>query len=321
MMAKTITVQDFFRQFPDDSTCLDHLFTVRFGESVECPRCGAVGQFRRLRKMPAYTCNCGHHIHPMAGTPFERSRTPLQKWFYSMYLFTTSRHGVPAKELQRQLGVTYKTAWRMANEIRKYMGPIDGDDPLDGHVEVDETHAGGKRGRGAPGKTIVFGMLSRGGDLMTGVVPNVRRATLEAVILEKSRHGARISGDELHSYKAMTRHGYDHRTVNHDREEWVSGDAHVNGQEGIWAQLKRSTRGTHFHVSRKRHSKYLGEFEFWYNLWSAPELMFRRLVLSFQAARLDTSHQELIQSLAGFRSTDVRLQTGRHDPVSAPLQG
>ena len=145
-MATTYTVQDFFKQFPDDDACLDHLISVRYGDSIECPKCEKIGKFSRIKKMPAYSCAwCGHHIHPMVGTPFEKSRTPLQKWFYAMYLFTTSRHGVPAKELQRQLGVTYKTAWRIGHEIRKYMGATDGDGGLSGHVEVDETYVGGKR--------------------------------------------------------------------------------------------------------------------------------------------------------------------------------
>ena len=124
----TLTVTDFFRQFPTDDACLEHLWNVRFGDEVECEKCGKVGKFYRLRKEPAYSCpRCGHHIHPMVGTPFAKSRTPLQKWFYAMYMFTTTRHGVAAKELQRQLGVTYKTAWRMGHEIRKFMAnsPID----------------------------------------------------------------------------------------------------------------------------------------------------------------------------------------------------
>lgn len=285
-MSKMPTVQDFFRNFPDDDTCLEHLFKVRFGNDPACPKCGEVGKLRRLRKIPAYTCNCGHHIHPMAGTPFESSRTSLQKWFYAMYLFTASRHGVPAKELQRQLGVTYKTAWRIGHELRKYMGRVDGDDPLDGHVEVDETYVGGKRkggkrGRGAPGKTIVFGMLERDGDVMTRVVRNVRRKTLEPHILENIGAGSQISSDELKSYAALARHGYAHGTVNHSAEEWVNGDTHVNSIEGFWSQLKRSIRGTHVHVSQKHMSKYLGEFEFRYNLRKSPELMFEHLLASF----------------------------------------
>ena len=171
-MNKTFTIRDFFKRFPDDNACLDHLMKLRYGDSLDCPKCSKHGHFTRIRKMPAYACPwCGHHIHPMAGTPFEATRTPLQSWFYAMYLFTTTRHGVPAKELQRQLGITYKTAWRMGHEIRKYMAKIDGDDGLSGHVEIDETYVGGKRpgkrGRGAAGKTIVLGMVERDGDIMT----------------------------------------------------------------------------------------------------------------------------------------------------------
>jgi hypothetical protein len=126
-MPKSMNIQEFFQTFSTDDACLDYLFQTRYGDNPECPRCGEVGKFRKLSNMPAYTCNCGHHIHPMVGTPFERSRTPLQKWFYAMYLFTTTRDGVAAKEIQRQLGVTYKTAWRIAREIRIYMGWVDGE--------------------------------------------------------------------------------------------------------------------------------------------------------------------------------------------------
>jgi transposase len=142
---------------------------VRFGEYLDCPKCGKHSRFARLRHMPAYTCPwCGHHIHPMVGTPFMRTRTSLQSWFYAIYLFSTSRHGVPAKELQRQLGVSYKTAWRMGHEIRKHMAVVDGDDSLSGIIEADETYIGGrrrggKRGRGAAGKTVVFGLVERAG--------------------------------------------------------------------------------------------------------------------------------------------------------------
>lgn len=284
-MTKAPTVQDFFRQFPDDDACLDHLMQLRHGNPRDCPKCDKHGKFHRLRKEPAYACQwCGQRIYPMVGTPFERSHTPLQKWFYAMYLFTTSRHGVPAKELQRQLAVTYKTAWRMGHEIRKFMAAVDGDDDLSGHVEADETMIGGyrpgKRGRGAAGKTVVFGMLERGGDVMTRVVRDVRRHTLEAHILDKIKAGSRISTDELSSYRALARHGYKHEAVNHSIEEWARGDVHVNSLEGFWSRLKNSILGTHVHVSRKHLPKYLGEFEFRYNMRKSPEFMFPRLLLS-----------------------------------------
>src|SRR3990167_8562651 len=185
-MAKTPTIQGFFKQLSDDDACLEYLMKLRHGEALDCPKCGKHGKFHRIRRHPAYECAwCGYEIYPMVGTPFEDSHMPLQKWFYAMYLFTTSRYGVPAKELQRQLSVTYKTAWRMGHELRKYMAKVDGDWPLDGHVEADETmiggkRSGGKRGRGAPGKTVVFGMLERDGDVMTRIVGDVKRKTLEA---------------------------------------------------------------------------------------------------------------------------------------------
>jgi transposase-like protein/predicted RNA-binding Zn-ribbon protein involved in translation (DUF1610 family) len=285
-MANAITITDFFKQFPDDAACIAHLFDLRFGAEFACPKCGEVGKFRKLAKQPAYTCNCGHHVHPMQGTIFADSHTPLAKWFYAVYLFTTTRHGVPAKELQRQLGVSYPTAFRMAHLIRKHMAGVDGDNPLSGHVEVDETYIGpktkgGKRGRGAPKKTIVFGMLERAGDVMTRVVPNARLTTLEGAIRANVARGSRISSDEHAGYKDLKHVGYDHRTVNHSALEYVSGETHTNGLEGFWSLLKRSIRGTHVHVSPKYLSRYLGEFEFRYNLRHSPELMFAKLVTSF----------------------------------------
>ena len=164
---------------------MEHLFNVRFGQGHVCPKCNNKSNWFRIQAERAYACQwCGHHLHPTVGTLFEDSRTPLHLWFYAIYLFTTSRHGVPAKELERQLGVTYKTAWRMADLIRKHMAQIDDEWPLFGDVEIDETYIGGQRaglrGRGAANKTIVFGMMQRKGQVMTKVVPNCKRKTLEA---------------------------------------------------------------------------------------------------------------------------------------------
>lgn len=282
-MSKPISIQEFMHLFPDDDTCLEHLFKLRYGEDFACPRCGEIGKFHKLSKMPAYTCQCGDHIHPMVGTPFYNSHTPLQKWFYAMYLFTTTRHGVPAKELQRQLSVNYKTAWRMGHKIREYLGFIDGDAPLSGHIEADETmiggkRSGGKRGRGAPGKTVVFGMLEREGGIMTKIVENVRRATLEPHILANVKKGSTVSTDELKSYAKLARHGYVHGAVNHGAEEWVKDIHHTQSIEGFWSIIKRSIHGTHVHVSRKHLAKYLAEFEFRWNLRDDPTSMFPLLL-------------------------------------------
>jgi transposase-like protein len=280
------TVQQFFQVFPTDESCLAHLMKIRFGETIDCPKCKKTGRFTKLTNMPAFACSwCGHHIHPMAGTPFQASHTSLQKWFYAMYLFTTSRHGVPAKELQRQLGVTYKTAWRMGHEIRKYMGKVDGHPPLNGKVEADETYLGGKRpgkrGRGAAGKTVVFGMMEREGNVMTHVVPNVKRKTLHPHMEANIEKGSTIHTDELPSYRTIDEKGYAHETVNHGEGQYAHKGVHVNSIEGFWSQIKRSIKGTHVHVSGKHTPKYLGEFEFRYNMRKTPTLMWPRLLTSF----------------------------------------
>lgn len=283
------TIQDFFQQFPNDDACLDYLMQLRHGEKIDCPKCGKHGKFARIKREKAYSCPwCGHHIHPMVGTPFHKSHTPLQKWFYAMYLFTTTRHGVPAKELQRQLGVSYPTALRMSHEIRKYMTTVDGDPPLSGHVEADETYVGGKpRYKGREDaheyrsrKIAVFGMVERDGDVITRIVPNARRDTLIPHVVENVEAGSTISTDEWHPYKALPREGYKHLIVKHKHGEYVNGEAHTNTLDGFWSIIKRSIRGTHVHVSRQHLAKYLGEFEFRYNRRKHPETMFAELLAS-----------------------------------------
>lgn len=283
-MANTLTVHEFFKRFPDDEACLDHLMERRYGKTIECPKCKKTGTFKKLSKHPAYSCPwCGHHIHPMRNTIFADSHTPLNKWFYAIYLFTTTRHGVPAKELQRQLGVSYPTAFRMAHLIRKHMGMVDGNPPLGGHVEADETYVGGKQkgvGSGSlDNKTVVFGLLERDGDVLTHVVPNARAATLEPEIKRHVEKGTIISTDENKAYTHLRKMGYRHGRVNHSRFQYVNGPFHVNSLEGYWSMLKRSIRGTHVHVSAKWMASYLGEFEFRYNLRHSPAVMFDRLVM------------------------------------------
>jgi transposase len=194
------TVREFFQQFPDEETCLGHLFETRFGQNYQCPSCKRSTKWHRIKKEPAYSCQrCGYHIHPMAGTIFEDSRTPLRDWFYAIYLFSTSRHGVPAKELQRQLGVTYKTAWRMGHKIREHMAAVDGDPPLSGHVEADETYVGGVnkgagRGRGLENKAILFGMVKRWSRAPTATPSCARSGTTSAGAARSSPTSTKATG-------------------------------------------------------------------------------------------------------------------------------
>ncbi len=290
-MAKAMNIQDFFKQFPDDDACLDHLFHTRYGESPACERCGVIGDFKRLSNMPAYTCNCGHHIHPMAGTPFERSRTPLQKWYYAMFLFTTTRNGVSAKEIQRQLGVTYKCAWRIAYKIREYMGWVDGDGPVGGPgrkpVEADKAFIGGKDKQGEDDKAIVLGVVERGGDAVTRVIPDRRQITVENALFEIVNPGAKVATDDARAFSNLREFGFHHGTVNHSAGEYVSKDGvHTNNVEAFWLWFKKMVEGTHVWVSKKHLQNYLGEYEFRFNLRKQGHLMFPILLASFQRSSL-----------------------------------
>ena len=290
MKSKPQTIAQFFKRFPDDEACLQHLFDVRFGQGHECPKCERGSKWFRIKAERAFSCQwCGHHLHPTVGTPFEKSRTSLQLWFYAIFLFTTTRNGVAAKELERQLGVTYKTAWRMADLIRKHMADVDGDIPIGGAgkiVEADETYVGGEaRGKGSgykKNKTIVFGMLERGGDVVTEVVPNRGVNALVPTMLKHVDRNTEVHTDELGSYGYLSLEGYDHKRINHSKGEYVRGNVGVNAIEGFWAQLKRSISGTHIHVSGKHLWKYAKEAEFRFNRRNRPHEMFDDLIETYQ---------------------------------------
>jgi transposase len=284
---KPQTVRQFFQQFPTDQACLDHIMLVRYGKKSECPKCDKQTRWSKVSSQRAYACQwCGHHVYPCVGTPFEASRTSLQLWFFAIYLFTTTRSGVSAKELQRQLGVTYKCAWRMGHEIRKHMSFVDGDANLDGDVEVDETYVGGKkkgkRGRGADGKTILFGMLDRDGDLMTTVVPNTKGATLKPLIQSNVKSGSTIHSDEWPAYNGLNKSGFEHKKCNHGAKQYSIDGSHFNTLEGFWGRLKRSINGTHIHVSKEHLIKYAKEFEYRYNSRLSPEKMLPELLSTYR---------------------------------------
>jgi len=291
MSTKAPTLRQFQDRFPTEESCLEHLKLTRFGERHDCEKCGKSAKFYRIAKRRSYGCeHCGHQIYPTAGTPFHRTRTSLRDWFYVMFLFCSKRNGVSAKEVERQIGVTYKTAWRMCHEIRKYMAIVDGDEPLGGPfktVEADETFVGGTvrgKGRGYKrNKAIVFGMWQKGGDIITRVVSSRRKGALLPHITKHVKPYTELHTDKHRAYDDMDAvNGYWHKQVDHDAGEYVSKDgASTNGIEGFWAQLKRSINGTHIHVSQKHLAKYLGEFEFRHNRRNRPETMIAELMTSF----------------------------------------
>ena len=277
-----LTVKEFFARYPDEATCLEHIFEVRFGLRHVCSACGVEGTFHKLTTRRAYSCSsCGDHVYPTAGTVFQDTRTPLQIWFYAIYLFVTTRHGVSGKELQRTLGVTYKTAWRMGQHIRMLMAKADTYHPMTGHVEADETFVGGvARGQemGLTNKTIVVGFKERGGRVHAEKVKNRRMNTLQELVWEHIVPGSRVSTDEMPSYNLLNRDGYIHESVNHHAKEYVRGDTHTNGIESFWRLFKQSIKSTHIHVSDKYMDRYLREFTFRSNHRQMTNAMFDLII-------------------------------------------
>lgn len=290
-MTKGPTLRQFQDRFPTEDSCLEHLKLVRFGERHECEKCGRDAKFYRAKNRRSYACeHCGAQVYPTAGTPFDRTRTSLRDWFYVMFLFCSKRNGVSAKEVERQIGVTYKTAWRMCHEIRKYMAIVDGDEPIGGPfktVEIDETYMGGEaEGKGSgykANKVAVIGMYERGGDIVVRVLPDRRKVTMNQIIPQHVKAHTEVHTDEFGGYGDLAwLNGYWHKKVNHSKGQYVAkGGISTNSVEGFWAQLKRSIHGTHIHVSHKHLPKYLGEFEFRHNRRNRPETMISELLTSF----------------------------------------
>ncbi len=288
---------EFMAEYPDDATCLETLWRKRYspdGENADCPKCETERPFKRYetkQQRQSWTCTiCGHHLHPTAGTIFHKSSTSLHLWFYAMYLMTSTRCGISAKQLERELGVTYKTAWRIAKEIRRELMEQT-DEPLSGTVEADEMYVGGKAanmhkwkreklgGRGTAGKAPVFGMVERKGKVIAVTVPNVARVTLMPHIQERVIPATTIYTDEMSSYDKLPEAGYKHARINHSEKVYVSGDVHVNTMEGFWSLTKRGIGGVYHSVSVKHLQGYLNEYAWRYNHRDNGQAQFETLLL------------------------------------------
>ncbi len=284
-MTKQITYKEFFARYPNDDSCLDHLMRVRYGEKHECGGCGRQARYYRIKARQCYSCeHCGYQVYPKAGTPFEKSRTSLQSWFFAMFLFCASRNGVSAKELERQLGVTYKTAWRMARLIRGYMTQIDAGAQIGGAgaiVEADHGFIGGKDKRGHDDKTTVLGMAERGGEIVLKVVPDRRETTVAMAITENVKPGTNIATDEEPSFNRLREYGYAHGVVNKSKKQYAQDDVHTNTVEAFWNLFKGAYKGTYIYISPKYLPLYLGEFQYRWNLRHDPALLLPVLLHAF----------------------------------------
>lgn len=268
---KKYTITHFRKQFPDEKSCLLWLAQTRWPDGIFCPTCAAVTKHHAYNSRRVVACqNCGHQVSPTANTIYHHSSTPLSLWFHATFLMASTRCGISAKQVEREIGVTYKTAWRMCHLIRKQLD--EGNHALgggSGNVEVDETYFGGKRqgkrGRGAEGKTAVIGTVERQGQLNAIAVPNVQQSTVLPLIQSNVCKSATVYTDTFNVYNPVSRMGYTHETVNHGTDEYVRGAAHTNTIEGFWSLIKRGIDGVYHAVSPKYLQNYVAEYTFRYN--------------------------------------------------------
>ena len=288
------TVKHFNAEFPNDSACLEYIKERRFpGGMADCAKCGKQTKHHRVGNRTAYACQfCGTHIYPLAGTIFEKSTTSLRLWFYAAYLMGSTRCGISAKQIQRETGVTYKTAWRMFKQIRSMMS--DGDLQLEGPtVEIDETYYGGVRkyGRGRPArgdkqKTPVVAIVQRGGKVLARVVPDVTGKRLTGLIRKHVVPGSVIYTDEYHSYYGIRQlkmrdgkpSNYRHFRIKHADGYVRDGHIHTNSVEGFWSLIKRGISGVYHSVSPKYLQTYLDEYSFRYNRRHEGNQQFRAIL-------------------------------------------
>jgi transposase-like protein len=286
------TIADFNAEFPNDDACLSHIFYARWPDGIttcDSPKCGGVERrHHRVSGRTAYACDyCGKHIYPLAGTIFEKTTTPLKLWFYSMYLMGSTRCGISAKQIQRETGVTYKTAWRMFKQIRTLMSE---DIRLEGSaVEADETFHGApkknqhisRRREGTHNdKQPIFGIVERKGRVIARVVPDVKEKTLLPILATHVLPASTVYTDSYVSYDNVRWMGksYDHHRINHSAGVYVQGHVHTQTIEGFWSLLKRGIEGVYHSVSTKYLQSYCDEYAYRYNHRKDAKPMFTSLL-------------------------------------------
>lgn len=288
------SITEFERDFPNDAACLDHLWRSRYspdGEHAECPKCERERLFKRYatkQGRQSWTCTgCGHHVHPTAGTIFAGSSTSLHLWYRCIFIMASTRCGVSAKQMERELGVSYRTAWRMMNLVRNKLMADEGK-PLSGDVEVDETSWGGRprhkhatRSEAAlfrEAKPTVLGMVERGGRLRLRVIPSRRGPALSREVIANLDPTSLLITDDWVAYKPLRRQFLAHRVINHSAGVYVDGDIHTNSIEGAFGNFKTGARGAYKKISHRWLQSYLDEYAWRYSHRYDTQPLFASLV-------------------------------------------
>jgi transposase-like protein len=269
------TLTDFTDYFCDEETCRKHYTAIRFGNGEYCPHCGHT-QIYTFKDGKRYRCaSCKQDFTIKTGTVFGESKLPLRKWFMAIYLLSTTSKGMSSVQVAKHVGVCQKTAWFMAHRIREAHQQNKGQ--LFGKIEADETFIGGLsknmhkakreaaiKGTGGTGKTPIFGMKSRDGEVRAKVVQSVGMAELHKELKSNVAQGATLYTDRWVAYRGLAAQ-FNHTTVDHGAKEYVNGDCHTNGIESFWALFKRGYHGVYHQMSKKHLQRYVNEFAFRFN--------------------------------------------------------
>src|SRR3990167_8148467 len=260
-MTNKYGIRSLKSQFPNDEACTEFIF-----DTLHSRECSCGGKYSLIKGRRQLQCSkCRHQIAPTAGTIFHKSPTPLNLWFYAILAFSNAKSGISAKELARQLEVTYKCAWRMLNLIKKALGEKTGK-KLKGDVEIDVGFMGGKgyggknnqyQSRVMAEKSVIVVAVERGGRMIAEIIPSTGSVAMQNFIVRNIEPKATtLYTDNSYAYKSSDK-TYDRASVTHKRKEWVRGDVHVNSVETFFAHLKRSVRGTFKAISKQHLQTYL----------------------------------------------------------------
>lgn len=262
-------LRDLEHDFPDEAACLSFVY-----DALHSRKCSCGGEYRLLSGRRQFQCSrCRFQIAPMAGTIFEKSSTPLRLWFHAIMAFSNAKSGISAKELERELNVTYKCAYRILSLIRKAL-PEDRE-PLKGIVETDTAVFGGVQKFKAKSKAhiherkaTIMGAVERGGGVRAEVVENAGKAVTDRFLSKHVALDSRLMSDKAQAYKNVP---YESERINH-LYGYVRGTVHINTMEAYWSHVKRSIKGTFKSVSKKHLQSYLDAFSFhWSNRRSDRE--------------------------------------------------